>query len=95
MAEDLNVTVTYNQVNNYLEVCLWGPERVVGSPSSIAGPRRVVDLLGSAKVTVDAPKDLIDKEIERVKAELLERHRTVTAMIEKHNGKPAIGPGAS
>lgn len=88
MDGDLSWWMQYSPKCNTLTVSLLGPP-------NLNSPLRPARVVAEAAVTVDAPKDLLDKEIERVKAELLERHRTVTALVEKHNGEPVSSSGPS
>lgn len=82
MEGDLEWRLTYDPVGNTLTVSLMGPE---WSP-----PRPPFnDLLCREEIPVDAPEALIDREVERIKGELLERHRTVAALMQKHHGRPA------
>ena len=85
MGEGFQWAVCYEWQDNRLRISLLGPARDITLGRETRFNCR--DVLAQAEVSVDAPEILLDKEVERVKAELLERHRTVTALVEKHNGK--------
>jgi len=85
MAEDLRWHLSYDDETNEMYI------RLLGSPRQDRPDARPI--VSATKITIDAPKNAIDKEIERIKAELLERYRTVSTLIEKHNDQPA-DPGS-